>query len=248
MDILSLIGLLLAFGGILGGQVIEGGSIGILLQEAAFFIVCGGTLGAVMVQSSFNVFISGIKMARWVFFTPKLSPQKLIIQISEWSNLARRDGILALETQIEFTNDSFIKKGLQLVVDGNSVEKIREVLEIDNETHEKFQYQSAQIWESAAGYSPTIGIIGAVLGLVHIMQNLSEPSKLGTGIAVAFISTIYGVGLANLVYLPIANKLKYLILQQMVIREILMEGLLAIASGENPHYIESKLQGYISHG
>jgi len=120
------------------------------------------------------------------------------------------------------------------------------VLEIENHTHESFYFQSARVWESAAGYSPTIGILGAVLGLVHIMQNLSEPSKLGAGIAVAFISTIYGVGLANLVYLPIAAKLKLLINQQMVMREILVDGLIAIASGENPRYIESKLQGYIS--
>ena len=133
-----------------------------------------------------------------------------------------------------------------MLVDGNSAEKIREVLEIDNHTYENFYFQSARVWESAAGYSPTIGILGAVLGLVHIMQNLSEPSKLGAGIAVAFISTIYGVGLANLAYLPIAAKLKALIMQQMVMREILVDGLIAIASGENPRYIENKLQGYIS--
>lgn len=246
MDKLSLIGLLVAFGGILGGQLLEGGSADILFQGAAFLIVCGGTLGAVMLQSSFKVFITGIKMASWVFFTPKLSPQKLVYQITAWSSLARKDGILALESQVAVSRDPFVKKGLQMLVDGNSAEKIREVLEIDNNTYETFHFQSARVWESAAGYSPTIGILGAVLGLVHIMQNLSEPSKLGTGIAVAFISTIYGVGLANLVYLPIAGKLKSLIMQQLVMREILVDGLMAIASGENPRYIESKLQGYIS--
>jgi chemotaxis protein MotA len=246
MDRLSLIGLLVAFGGILGGQLLEGGSAYILLQGAAFLIVCGGTLGAVMLQSSFKVFLMGIKMGSWVFVTPKFSPQKLVYQITAWSSLARKDGILALESQITLNRDPFVKKGLQLLVDGNSAEKIREVLEIDSHTYETFYFQSARVWEAAAGYSPTIGILGAVLGLVHIMQNLSEPSKLGSGIAVAFISTIYGVGLANLVYLPIAGKLKALIQQQLVMREILMDGLIAIASGENPHYIESKLQGYIS--
>lgn len=246
MDKLSLIGLLVAFGGILGGQLLEGGSAGVLLQGAAFLIVCGGTLGAVMLQSSYKVFITGIRMAGWAFVTPKLSPQKLVLQIAAWSTLARKEGILILESQIALNRDPFVKKGLQLVVDGNSAEKIREVLEIDNLTHEKFQFQAARIWEAAAGYSPTIGILGAVLGLVHIMQNLSEPSKLGAGIAVAFISTVYGVGLANLVYLPIANKLRSLIVQQMVMREILMDGLIAIASGENPRFIENKLQGYIS--
>lgn len=246
MDKLSLAGLLVAIGGILGGQILEGGSADILFQGAAFLIVCGGTLGAVMVQSSVQVFVSGIKMGGWAFVTPKLSPQKLVYQITMWSNMARKDGILTLESQIAASHDPFVKKGLQILVDGNSAEKIREVLEIDNLTYEKLNFQSARVWEAAAGYSPTIGILGAVLGLVHIMQNLSEPSKLGAGIAVAFISTIYGVGLANLVYLPIAGKLKSLIMQQMVMREILVDGLVAIASGENPHYIENKLQGYIS--
>lgn len=246
MDKLSLAGLLIAFGGILGGQLLEGGSANILFQGAAFLIVCGGTLGAVMVQSSYEVFASGIRMAGWAFFTPSLSPQKLIHQITVWATLARKDGVLALEPQVAMNRDPFIKKGLQMLVDGNSAEKIHEVLEIDNSTYEKFNFQAARIWESAAGYSPTIGILGAVLGLVHIMQNLSEPSKLGAGIAVAFISTIYGVGLANLVYLPIAGKLKSIIMQQMVMREILVDGLAAIANGENPSYIQGKLQGYVS--
>ena len=246
MDRLSLVGLLVAFAGILGGQLIEGGSVDVLFQGAAFLIVCGGTLGAVLLQSSYKVFVTGIKMAGWVFVTPMHSPQKLVRQITSWSTLARKDGILALESQVAVNRDPFVKKGLQMLVDGNSGDKIREVLEIDNHTYESFYYQSARVWESAAGYSPTIGILGAVLGLVHIMQNLSEPSKLGAGIAVAFISTIYGVGLANLVYLPIAAKLKSLIGQQMVMREILVDGLIAIASGENPRYIESKLLGYIS--
>ena len=245
MDKLSLAGLLIAFGGILGGQLLEGGSANILVQGAAFLIVCGGTLGAVMVQSSYKVFAAGIKMGGWAFFPPQLSPQKLIHQVSVWSTLVRKDGILALEPQVAMNSDPFVKKGLQMLVDGNSAEKIREVMEIDNISYEKFNFQAARVWESAAGYSPTIGILGAVLGLVHIMQNLSEPSKLGEGIAVAFISTIYGVGLANLVYLPIAGKLKALIMHQIAMREILMDGLAAIANGEHPSYIESKLQGYI---
>jgi len=245
MDKLSLAGLLLGLGGILGGQLLEGGELSILFQGAAFLIVFGGTLGAVMLQSPLNVFLAGIKMGRWVFVTPKLSPQKLIYQITAWSRQARKDGILVLEPQIARSSDSFVKKGLQLLVDGNSAEKIREVLEVDNHTYEQLRFQSARVWESAAGYAPTIGILGAVLGLIHVMQSLSEPSKLGAGIAVAFISTIYGVGLANLVFLPMANKLKMLILQQVVMREILVDGLTAIASGESPRFIESKLQGFI---
>jgi len=246
MDRLSLLGLLVAFGGILSGQLLEGGSADILLQGPAFLIVCGGTLGAVLLQSSYKVFITGFKMAGWVFIPPKLAPQALVTQITAWSTLARKEGILALESHAATHKDPFIKKGLQLLVDGNSAEQIREVMDIDNHTFEIFHFQSARVWESAAGYSPTIGILGAVLGLVHIMQNLSEPSKLGMGIAVAFISTIYGVGLANLVYLPLAGKLKSLVMQKLIMREMLVDGLIAIASGENPRYIESKLQGYIS--
>lgn len=245
MDKLSFVGLLIGIGGILGGQMLEGGTVSILFQGAAFLIVCGGTLGAVMLQCPFKVFVAGIKMGSWAFVTPQLSPGKLVSQIAAWSSLARKDGILVLEPLVAGSRDPFVKKGLQLLIDGNSAEKIREVLEVDNSTYEHFRYQCARVWESAAGYSPTIGILGAVLGLVQIMQNLSEPSKLGAGIAVAFISTIYGVGLANLVFLPISGKLKVLISQQMVMREILVDGLVAIASGDNPRLIENKLRGYI---
>ena len=246
MDKLSIGGLLLGLGGILGGQMLEGGGISILLQGAAFMIVFGGTLGAVMLQSPLKVFVSGIKMGRWVFVTPPSSPQKLVYRITAWSSLARKEGVLALETQIAASSDPFLKKGLQLLVDGNSPEKIRQVLEVDIQTYEELRWQSARVWESAAGYAPTIGILGAVLGLMHVMQSLGDPSKLGSGIAVAFVSTIYGVGLANLVFLPMANKLKMLIAQQVMIRGMLVDGLAAIASGENPRFIESKLQGYIS--
>ena len=246
MDKLSVAGLLIGLGGIIAGQLLEGGEVSTLFQGAAFFIVLGGTLGAVMLQSPLKVFINGLKMARWVFITPQLPMQKLVYQITAWSSLARKDGILALEAHAARTSDPFMKKGLQLLIDGNSAEKIREVLEVDIQTYEQSRWQSARVWESAAGYAPTIGILGAVLGLIHVMQNLGEPSKLGAGIAVAFIATIYGVGLANLVFLPMANKLKMLIMQQVAMREMLVDGLAAIANGENPRFVENKLQGYIS--
>jgi chemotaxis protein MotA len=246
MDKLSIGGLLLGLGGIMGAQLIEGGSISMLFQGAAFLIVFGGTVGAVMLQSPVKVFVNGIKMGRWVFFTPIFSAQKMAQRITAWSTRARKDGILALEPQIAIVSDPFMKKGLQLLVDGNSAEKIRQVLEVDVQTFEELHWQSARVWESAAGYSPTIGILGAVLGLIHVMQNLGDPSKLGAGIAVAFVSTIYGVGLANLVVLPMANKLKMLITQHVTLRGMLIDGLGAIASGEHPRFIEGKLQGYIS--
>jgi chemotaxis protein MotA len=246
MDKLSLMGLVVAATGILGGQLLEGGSVSVLLQLAAFLIVIGGTIGAVMLQHPMKVFVTGIKMARWVFVTPQFDKQQLIYKLTAWSSAARKDGILVLEAQIKSIDDSFLRKGLQLLVDGNSAEKIREVMEIELNSYENLRWQSARVWESAAGYAPTIGILGAVLGLVHVMQSLGEPAKLGAGIAVAFIATIYGVGFANLVFLPIAGKLKILIIQQVTLREMIIDGLAMIANTENPRFIETKLEGYIA--
>lgn len=246
MDRLSIFGLLVALLGIVGGSVLEGGSVAILLQGASLLIVLGGTLGAVMLQNPIKIFSMGIRMGRWAFSTPKISPQKMVYQLSAWNNIARRDGMLRLEDQIDEMQDPFIRKGLQLLVDGNTAEKIRSVLEIDLQTFEQQHFQSARVWESAAGYAPTIGIMGAVLGLIQVMQGLNDPSKLGAGIAIAFISTLYGVGLANLVFLPISGKLKLIILQQVSLREMFIDGLMMIANGENTRYLENKLQGYIT--
>jgi chemotaxis protein MotA len=245
MDRLTLFGLLVAFTGIVGGQLLEGGSVSTLVQGASFLIVVGGTAGAVMVQSPLNIFISGLKMARQAFVTPDIAPQRLLYQLGSWCSVARRDGYLKLESQLVGIKDPFLYKGMQLLVDGNSASRIRDVMEVELRTFEQLQYQSARVWESAAGYSPTIGIMGAVLGLGHVMQSLGEPSHLGPGIAVAFVSTIYGVGLANLVFLPIANKLKLLISRQVAMREMFIDGLEMIANGENTRYMGSKLQGYL---
>ena len=245
MDKLSLFGLVVAITGIIGGQLLEGGSINVLMQLAAFCIVFGGTIGAVMLQHPLNVFVSGIKMAGWVFVTPVIDTRQLAYQITAWGGIARKDGILALESQLKKIDEPFVAKGLQMLVDGNSAEKIREVLDIDLQSYETLRWQAARVWESAAGYAPTIGIIGAVLGLVHVMQSLGEPAKLGAGIAVAFIATIYGVGSANLLFLPIAGKLKIIIAQQVNMREMLIDGLCMVANAENPRFIENKLKGYI---
>lgn len=246
MDRLTLLGLLVAIVGILSGQILEGSNLSVLFQGSAFLIVFCGTLGAVMVQSSAKVFMTAIKMGAWAFSTPKSAGPDLILQLTNWGTLARKEGMLALEARIPGINDPFMKKGLQLLVDGHSAEKIRDVLETDIQSWEQLRWQSARVWEAAAGYSPTVGIIGAVLGLMHVMQNLSEPSKLGSGIAVAFVATIYGVAFANLLFLPIANKLKAIIMQQTHMRDMVIDGLGAIANGENPRYIELKLQSYLN--
>ncbi|MDO9010759.1 MAG: flagellar motor protein [Gallionella sp.] len=245
MDKLTLLGFLVGLVGILTGQILEGSDLGILFQGAAFLIVFGGTLGAVMVQSSGKVFFTAVKMGRWAFVPPKLAGRETVKQLTEWSNLTRKEGMLALEARIPGITDPFLKKGVQLLVDGHSAEEIRAVLEIDIHTWEQLRWQSARVWEAAAGYSPTIGIIGAVLGLMHVMQNLAEPSKLGSGIAVAFVATIYGVAFANLLFLPVANKLKALIMQHTHMRDMVVDGLCAIANGNNPRLVELKLESYL---
>ena len=245
MDKISILGLLIGIAAIVGGQVLEGGHIGSLSQPTALLIVLGGTMGAVMLQSPYATFVRGMRMVRWVWVPPAVNYPQLITQITAWSQLSRREGLLALENSMGQVKDNFARKGLQLLVDGAEPERLREVLEVDINTYEQELKMSARIWEAAGGYSPTIGILGAVLGLIHVMENLSEPSKLGAGIAVAFVATIYGVGLANLVFLPMSNKLKAHIHRLIVQREMIVDGLVGIANGDNPRNIESRLQGYI---
>jgi len=246
MDFISIAGLVLSLAAILGGQVLEGGHIGSLLQFTAFIIVIGGTIGAIMLQSSPAVFLRGVKMGKWVFRPPEAVPKELVQRIVGWSNTARKGGLLALESVIAETQDPFTRKGLQMLVDGAEPEMLRDALDLEIGSFEEHHRQGAKVWESAGGYAPTIGIIGAVMGLIHVMENLSDPSKLGGGIAVAFVATIYGVGFANLVFLPVANKLKAVVGLEVMMREMLVEGLVSIANGENPRAIESKLQGFIA--
>ena len=245
MDKISIFGLALGIVAIVGGQILEGGHVASLAQPTALLIVLGGTMGAVMLQSPYAIFVRGIRMVRWVWYPPVVDYVQLISQISGWSHIARREGLLALENVMNQLKDDFARKGLQLLVDGAEPERLREVLEVEINTFEEQMKLSARIWEAAGGYSPTIGIMGAVLGLIHVMENLSDPSKLGAGIAVAFVATIYGVGLANLVFLPMSNKLKAHVNRLIVQREMIVDGLLGIANGDNPRIIESRLQGYI---
>jgi chemotaxis protein MotA len=246
MDKISLLGLLLGLAAIIVGQVLEGGHVSSLIQPTAFFIVIGGTLGAVMLQSSPRTFFLGMRMARWVFSPPRLRPAELIRQIVQWSHVARKEGLLALEAHIPNVPDPFVRRGLQLLVDGAEPDGLRDVLHVEIGTYEAQLRLAARVWESAGGYAPTIGILGAVMGLIHVMENLSDPARLGSGIAVAFVATIYGVGSANLVFLPIAKKLMAIIQQLALVREMYVDGLVGIANGDNPRMIESRLQGYFA--
>jgi len=245
VDKISIAGLVIGLVAIIGGQVLEGGSVGSLVQPTALLIVLGGTLGAVLLQSPLHVFKRGVRMVRWVWVPPVIEQKRVIDQILNWSQLSRREGLLALENHLPGIKDPFTQKGLQLLVDGADPERIRELLEVDIDTYEEEWRQAAKIWDAAGGYSPTIGILGAVMGLIHVMENLSDPTKLGAGIAVAFVATIYGVGLANLIYLPIAAKLKYYIARMVSSKEMMVDGLVGIAIGDNPRIIESRLQGYL---
>lgn len=245
MDKISVAGVLVGLVAVLGGQILEGGHVDSLLQGTAFLIVVGGTLGAVMLQSPLPVFIQGMKMGVWVFRPPRFAPEEIISQVAGWSQIARREGLLALEALVHQLRDPFAVKGMQLLVDGAEPERLREVLETEIATYEERMRLSARVWEAAGGYAPTIGILGAVMGLIHVMENLSDPNKLGGGIAVAFVATIYGVGSANLFFLPVAKKLLAHVAHLVRMREMLVDGLVGIANGENPRIIENRLQGYL---
>ena len=234
MDILSIIGLILAMGAILFGAVLKGAGLHALVSAAAFMIVVVGTLAAIFVQTPLPV-----------MKPPPLDGQRLIRKMVEWSNIARKQGLLGLEPVLEREPDPFVRKALQMVADGSEPEALRAVMEVELNTREHADIAAAKVFEGMGIYSPTLGIIGAVLGLMAVMQNLADPSKLGQGIAAAFTATVYGIGLANLFFLPVAAKLKGTIASQSNVREMVIEGMLSIAQGENPRSIESKLQGYL---
>ncbi len=244
MDWASVAGLALALAGILFGQFLEGGHIDSLVQPAAFVIVVVGTIGAVLLQSGTPSFVRGMAMARWIFIPPEDKSRTLVQDITLWSATARREGLLSLERFLDSAKDEFTAKGLRLVVDGVDPYKIRDILEVDISTFERRERQAVKVWEAAGGYAPTIGILGAVLGLIHVMENLTDPSKLGGGIAVAFVATIYGVGLANLIFLPIANKLKTIVTDEVRRREMLTDVFCSVANGDNARVIEERRLAY----
>jgi chemotaxis protein MotA len=241
LDWASVAGVLLALAGIIIGQTLEGGKLTSLLQPAAFAIVVIGTFGAVLLQTRFKTFVRGVRMLRLVFAPPPDTRAVLARDIRTWIQTARRDGLLALERHMLASKDPFNIKGLRLVVDGIQPDKLRQLLDTEISAYETSERQAVRIWESAAGYAPTIGILGAVLGLVHVMENLTDPNKLGAGIAVAFVSTIYGVGLANLFFYPVANKLKAIVNQEVHQQEIAAAVFFDIATGDHSRVIDERI-------
>jgi chemotaxis protein MotA len=245
MDALSVLGVIVGLTAIIGGNWLEGGHLGALANAPAAIIVIGGTLGAAMLQTPLTTMQLAVRRLVLVFVPLRLDFNGGVSKIVRWAMSARKEGLLGLETVAETERDAFARKGLQLLVDGSEPDSIRAVMELESDLREQRDINAAKFYESMGGYSPTIGIIGAVLGLIHVMGNLADPSKLGPGIATAFVATIYGVGLANLFFLPVAAKLRVQARIESQYREMLIEGVIAIAEGENPRAIELKLNGFV---
>ncbi|MDR3502709.1 MAG: flagellar motor protein [Legionella sp.] len=244
MDALTFMGLMTSFLAIIIGQMLEGGTLQSLLNFSALLIVLGGTIGAVLVQSPLHTFKRAVKILPWIFKPPHLDFEACRTRMFELARKARQLGMLSLEDHLEVEKTPLINKGLELLVIGVDKQTIRQVLEAEIDRIEHNNLRAAHVYESMGGYSPTLGILGAVLGLIQVMRHLSQPNELGAGIAVAFVATVYGVGLANLVFLPIANKLRACIARQVHYDEMIVEGMVSIAASESPGILLLKLNNF----
>ncbi|ACL65905.1 MotA/TolQ/ExbB proton channel [Anaeromyxobacter dehalogenans 2CP-1] len=244
MDVTTIAGIFAAVGLILLGQALEGGHVGSLLQATAALIVFGGTFGAVLVAFPRRDVGRALSQLKLVFAERKVDLGALSRELVEYAGVARRDGVLALEAKLPGIPDPFLRRALQLVVDGVDASVTRSTLEAAVDAEYEEHAVGAKVWEAAGGFAPTIGILGAVLGLIHVMENLSDPSKLGGGIAVAFVATVYGVGSANVLFLPFATKMKRKLGAERDRKTLITEGVLAIQEGINPRVLEEKLRAY----
>jgi chemotaxis protein MotA len=243
-DFASLGGLVVGVGGIMTGLLLEGGKVKDVSQFTAALIVFGGTLGAVMLTTPLPVLLRAARQVGSVFFERVHRPDAIIEEIIEYATQARKQGIVSLEQQAAAIEDPFLRKALNLAVDGIEMSQIRSIMELEITLLEQDGEMEAKVFESAGGYSPTIGIIGAVLGLIQVMKNLANIDEVGRGIAVAFVATVYGVASSNLLFLPAANKLKARVRDAARIREVMLEGVLSIVEGLNPKLIRTKLEAY----
>ncbi len=248
LDIGTIAGLGCAFGLILLGNHLEGGHMSAIIQPTAALIVFGGTFGATMVGFPLEVFIRALKSITLFFGNKNQDGQALLDEIVRYAQIARREGIIALEEHVQKATNPFFKKAFLMVIDGLDSKAIAETLELELHELDEQGELPAKVYEAAGGYCPTVGILGAVLGLIHVMSNLSDIGKVGAGISVAFVATIYGVGAANIVLLPAATKLKLKHRQDMILNEMIMHGAIAIQQGENPKLIEGKLSVFAGHG
>jgi chemotaxis protein MotA len=244
----SVIGIVIGLAAIVGGHLFESGKVSSILQPTAAFIVFGGTAGATLLSFPFRDVLKALAALVDVFREGGLNSGNYVEEIIHYAGIARRNGIIALETEIPKIEDTFLKKAMTLATDHMNPKVLREIMDQENATFEAERRRVARVFETAGGFAPTIGIIGAVLGLIHVMENLSDPSKLGSGIAVAFVATIYGVGTANLLLLPISKKLVNRLNRDLAAREMMLEGVLCIQSGMNPHYLREKLMVFLEQG
>jgi len=244
-DLASMAGLTLALGGILGGLILEGGTIAEILQPTAAMIVFGGTFGAVLVATPLRVVLGAVRELYSVFFEKQQQPQAVIDEIIRYAAKARKNGIVSLEQEAEMIEDRFLRKALMLAVDGTDLQEIRKMMELEMALEEQQAEARAKVFEQAGGYAPTIGIIGAVMGLIQVMKHLANIDEVGKGIAVAFVATIYGVGSANVFFIPAANKIRARTHAAVRIRELMLEGVAGLVEGLNPKLIRSKLEAYV---
>jgi chemotaxis protein MotA len=245
MDIASIGGIALALIGILAGMMIEGGNIAQITQPTAAMIVVGGTAGAVMLQFPMNIFIAALKQIVKVFASGGSNGEAVLKQVVEFANKARKSGIVSLDQDLAKISDPFLKQALMLAIDGTEPTEVRKIMQLELDNKAEMEEKIPQVFEAAGGYSPTVGIIGAVIGLIQVMQHLDNIDEVGRGIAVAFVATIYGVGLANLVCLPAAGKLKIRHREEQMIKEMMLEGVISILEGMNPRMIETKLRTFL---
>ncbi len=245
MDKSSFAGLILAIAGILIGLRVEGGNLGQIFQPTAAMIVFGGTLGAVMLQFPLTTIFAAFRQSLCVFWASKETGDIQLKQIVVFANKARRSGVVSLDQDLSVVTDPFLKQALMLAVDGTEPTELRKIMELELSNSSEIEERIPAVFESAGGFSPTIGIIGAVLGLIQVMQHLDKMDEVGKGIAVAFVATIYGVGAANLLFIPAAGKLKLRMREAQMRREMLLEGVISILEGMNPRMIEIKLNSFL---
>lgn len=245
MDKASIAGVLLAIVGIIAGLLMEGGNLGQILQPTAAIIVVGGTLGAVLLQFPLATVLEAFRSLAHVFAAPRKQNDELIQMLLSFANKARHEGVVSLDTDLQAIKDPFLKRSLMLAVDGTEPSDLRKIMRVSLDSAMESEDRLPAVFESAGGFSPTIGILGAVLGLIQVMQHLENMQEVGRGIAVAFVATIYGVGLANLFFLPSAGKMRIRIRDGQLRREMMLEGVVSILEGMNPRMLEVKLAGFI---